>query len=471
MVRLEQYKKKTLAVLGLGTAGQAAIKSLLLGGATVCAWDDQPASRDGFMADLGLSKHGHLTMQAIENWPWAELEGVVMSPGIPLTHPEPHPVVKLAHKHNVPILGEVDLLYAACPEARYIGITGTNGKSTTTALIGHILKQNNCIAEVGANFGVPALALRPLDAKGFYVLEMSSYQLDLVDSVIFDAAVMLNISPDHLDRHGGMEGYVHAKKRIFRRQRDKDAAFIGLDDGYCRDIYIDLMREHRPNLFPFTVEKHEHVKKRIEVTEEGILRDLSFEGGFTHDLKTVARMKGKHNWQNIAAAYAVARFFGLRPEKIVESVHGFPGLPHRLEVVAALNEVTFLNDSKATNAEAAARALEPFNQIYWIVGGRPKAGGIDALAEYFPNIVHAFLIGEAQEAFAATLEGKVPNTKCGDLETATRKAAEMAFAASSRGGVVILSPACASFDQWRSYEARGDAFRQYVREIAGAGGR
>lgn len=213
-------------------------------------WDDNPASREAFKADLGLFKHANLKMDAVENWPWGEMSGVVLSPGVPLTHPKPHPVVDLAHKYNTPIMGEVDLLYSACPDANYIGITGTNGKSTTTALIGHILHQNNYLVQVGANFGVPALALRPLDDKGFYVLEMSSYQLDLVNSVIFDAAVMLNVSPDHLDRHGDMQGYVKAKRRIFQRQREKGGAFIGLDDGYCRDIYIDLMREHRPNLFP-----------------------------------------------------------------------------------------------------------------------------------------------------------------------------------------------------------------------------
>lgn len=471
MIRLDKFKKKSIGVFGLGTAGLAAIRSLLLGEAKVYVWDDQPAARETFMADLGLAKHGHLKLDAVENWPWGEMSGVVLSPGVPLTHPKPHPVVDLAHKYNTPIMGEVDLLYSACPEANYIGITGTNGKSTTTALIGHILHQNNYLSQVGANFGVPALALRPLDDKGFYVLEMSSYQLDLVNSVIFDAAVMLNVSPDHLDRHGDMQGYVKAKRRIFQRQREKGGAFIGLDDGYCRDIYIDLMREHRPNLFPFTVEKHEQVKNRIEVTTDGILRDLSFEGGFTHDLKTIARIKGKHNWQNIAAAYAVARYFGLRPEKIIETVHSFPGLPHRLEVVTTLNEVTFLNDSKATNADATARALEPFENIYWILGGRQKEGGIESLAKYFPKIIHAFLIGEAQDAFATTLEGKVPYTKCGELGIATHKAANMAFSDIRSGGVVLLSPACASFDQWRSYEARGDAFRHYVREIAGAGGR
>lgn len=469
MIRLEQYKNKIVGVFGLGTAGLAAIRSLLLGGAKVYVWDDSPESRERFKADLSLSKHGHLGLHPIERWPWGELQMVVLSPGVPLHHPAPHKVVQLAQQAKVKVLGEVDLLHAACPDAKYIGITGTNGKSTTTALIGHILHHNNMTAEVGANFGVPALALRPLDDKGYYVLEMSSYQLDLIKTAVFDASILLNITPDHLDRHGGMEGYTKAKRRIFDRQRDKDVCFIGLDDGYCRDVYIDLVREHRPEIVPFTVTQHKHIDKSIEITEEGVLRDNYFKGGYTHDLNTIQRLKGRHNWQNIAAAYAVSRHFGLAGDKVLEAVHSFAGLPHRLEQVAEMNEVTFINDSKATNADATERALEPFNDIYWILGGKPKEGGIATLERFFPKVVHAFLIGEAQDAFAAALEGKVAYTKCGDLENATRQAAQMAFSDMRRGGVVLLSPACASFDQWRSYEARGDAFRQYVRDISGKG--
>lgn len=469
MIRLDQYNRKSVAVFGLGKAGIAAVRALLGGGANVYVWDDSPESRDNFKRDAGLAKHGHLNLQHFENWPWQELVTTVVSPGVPLTHPKPHPVVDLAKKHGVRISGEVDLLHSACPNAKYIGITGTNGKSTTTALIGHILHQNNYLCQIGGNLGVPALALNPLDSKGYYVLEMSSYQLDLVKTVVFDASLMLNVTPDHLDRHGDMNGYVRAKRHIFERQQDNDGAFIGLDDGYCRDVYIDLVRAHRPHVVPFTVTQHQQMQKGIEVTQDGLLKDRYY-GGFEYDLKQIPRLKGRHNWQNIAAAYAVLRYFDLKPEKIMEAVHSFPGLPHRLEVVGKRNDITFINDSKATNADAAERALEPFDDIYWILGGKPKSGGIDSLERFFPKVVHAFLIGEAQQAFAQTLEGKVPYTLCGNLENATQHAARMAFTDLRAGGVVLLSPACASFDQWPSFEKRGDAFRTYAQSIIGQGG-
>lgn len=466
MIRLEQYKGKWVSVFGLGTAGVAAVKALLAGEAMVYAWDDNAETRHRFMKEMGAVRHGQMRLEPIENWPWSALQILVLSPGVPLTHPAPHPVVNFAKQSKVRILGEVDLLHMACPDAKYIGITGTNGKSTTTALIAHILQQEGLNVQIGANFGTPALALRPMDERGYYVLEMSSYQLDLVKSVVFDASVLLNLTPDHLDRHGDMEGYMRAKRRIFDRQQDNDASFIGLDDGYCRDVYIDLVREHRPNVVPFTVTQHVHTKKVIEVTHEGLLKD-NYYGGFSYDLTSIPRLKGRHNWQNIAAAYATARHFGLKPEKIIESVRSFPGLPHRLEQVGQRQGVLFINDSKATNADATARALEPFEHIYWILGGKPKAGGIDSLAPYFPKIEHAFLIGEAQDAFAAVLEGKVPYTRCGNLENATQQAANMALGDMRGHGVVLLSPACASFDQWKNYEQRGDAFRNYVAAIIG----
>lgn len=467
MIKLKAYKQRTVGVFGLGKAGTAAVKSLLAGEATVFAWDDNEESRRIMTLDIGTSKHGHFAMEPIDHWPWVELEGIILSPGVPLRYPKPHEVVKMAQTAKVPLWGEVDLLHQACPEARFIGITGTNGKSTTTALVGHILQMAGKLVQVGANFGIPALGLKELDHKGFYVLEMSSYQLDLLKTVFFDAALLLNITPDHIDRHGSMEGYIQAKKKIYERQRENDASFIGLDDGFCRDIYIELVREHRKKLIPFSVTQK--APRGIEVSQEGILTDPAGNKVFTADLKAVAALKGRHNWQNIAAAYSVTRYFGIAPELIMEAVKAFPGLPHRLEQITTMNEITFFNDSKATNADATARALDPFEKIYWIAGGKAKEGGIESLAPYFPKIVHAFLIGEAQDAFAKTLEGKVPYTKCGDLQNATRKAAGMAFTDMKRGAAVVLSPACASFDQWKNFEERGDAFRKYVRELAGTG--
>lgn len=469
MIRLPKYNNKSVGVFGLGAAGKAAIEALVQSGAHVYAWDDSETTRNKLRIDVPTGKSGQLTIEHNAKWPWAELACVVLSPGVPLTHPKPHPVVDMARRERVKIMGEVDLLYEACPLAHYVGITGTNGKSTTTALITHILCENGLQAQAGANLGVPALALNDLGEKGIYVLEMSSYQLDLVQKVVFNASILMNITPDHLDRHGGMEGYIKAKRRIFERQQDKHASFVGLDDGYCRDIYIDLVREHRANIVPFTVTQHQPMNRGIEVDDNGVLHDKYSNKEYTYNLMDIERLKGRHNWQNIAAAYGVARYFNLAPDAIMQAVHSFPGLPHRMELVTTISNVTFVNDSKATNADAVARALEPFDNIYWILGGVQKAGGIEPLASYFSKIKHAFLIGEAQDAFAATLQGKVVFTKCGDLENATHMAAKMAFRDATEQSVVLLSPACASFDQWKNFEARGDAFRQYARDIATKG--
>lgn len=469
MIRLPKYHNKSVGVFGLGAAGKAAIEALVLSGARVFAWDDSETSRKNLQPDLPAAKNGQLTLEHPNNWPWPQLACVVMSPGVPLTHPKPHPVVDIARRERVKLVGEVDLLYEACPNARYVGVTGTNGKSTTTALITHILQENGVLAQAGANLGVPALALNEMGEEGVYVLEMSSYQLDLVHMAVFNASVLMNITPDHLDRHGGMEGYIKAKRRIFERQRDKHASFVGLDDGYCRDIYIDLVREHRATIVPFTVTQHQRALHGIEVSDKGELLDHYSNSGYQCDLSGLERLKGRHNWQNIAAAYGVARYLGLEPDAIMKAVQTFPGLPHRLELITSISNATFVNDSKATNADAVERALDPFENIYWIAGGVAKAGGIAPLEPYFGKIKHAFLIGEAQDAFAATLDGKVPFTKCGDLENATHQASKMAFRDAAVPTVVLLSPACASFDQWKNFEARGDAFRRYVRDIAAKG--
>ncbi|MGB1539915.1 MAG: UDP-N-acetylmuramoyl-L-alanine--D-glutamate ligase, partial [Rickettsiales bacterium] len=345
---------------------------------------------------------------------------------------------------------------------------GTNGKSTTSALLEHILRMAGRQVQLGANFGTPSLALKPMEEEGVYVLEMSSYQLDLTEKACFNASILLNITPDHIDRHGSMENYVAAKQRIFDRQAEGGLAAIGLDDGYCRDIYITLVRERHHVMLPFATTKTMH--EGISVDENGILHDR-YDQADPHqfDLHDAAGLKGRHNWQNIAASYGVCRHLGVAPQEIMDAVYAFPGLPHRLERVGEAQGVVFYNDSKATNAEATSKALEPFETIYWIIGGRAKEGGIDALEPYFPRIAHAFLMGEAEDAFAQTLEGKVPYTRCGTLEVATQKAAQQAFQDKQPEAVVLLSPACASFDQWRSFEERGDAFRRYVSAIAGRG--
>lgn len=461
MIRLNAYKGKKVAVFGLGKAGQAAVKSFLAGGANVYLWDDKESSRLGLIDHFGGSVPKEAKMEPFQKWPWNELAVMVLSPGVPLTFPEPHPVVTKANQARVRIAGEVDLLFEACPNARYIGITGTNGKSTTTALIGHILKQAGKNVQIGANFGVPALALNPADETGYYVLEMSSYMLDLVNQVRFKASVLLNITPDHIDRHGTMENYIQSKLKIFDRVKDKDACIVSLDDGYCRDAYIQQLRQHsRPNLVPFSTSQNN--ERGIIVDAEGVLHDRWDEPEITIDLKTGSKLRGRHNYQNIAAAYGTLRHLGLSPDVIRNAIATFPGLAHRMEHVLEKNAVTYINDSKATNAEASEHALRAFDSIYWIAGGKAKEGGIGILEPYFHKIVHTFLIGEASHDFSTILHGKTQIHLCGNLETATKQAVSYAEAERRPGATVLLSPACASFDQWKNFEARGDAFREYV---------
>jgi UDP-N-acetylmuramoylalanine--D-glutamate ligase len=362
------------------------------------------------------------------------------------------------------VLGDIELLARACPEARFVAVTGTNGKSTTTALIGHICVSAGRKTEIGGNLGTPALALAPLGSDGIYVLEVSSFQLDLTETAAFDVAVLLNLSPDHLYRHGGMDGYVAAKRRIFRNQAGDQTAVVGVDDAYSRRLYEEIQREGRQKVVP--VSALGKLDAGVGV-EDGVLYDASTgTARRVMDLKAVPRLPGVHNWQNCAAAYAAAKALGIESAAIEDAIFSFPGLPHRQELVGTIEGVRFINDSKATNADAAARALACYDTVYWIAGGRPKEGGITTLGAWFPRIVHAFLIGEAEAEFAATLEGRVPYTRCGHLAAAVRLAAAQARADKREGAVVLLSPACASFDQWENFEARGDGFRRLVAALS-----
>jgi UDP-N-acetylmuramoylalanine--D-glutamate ligase len=459
MIVCRAYAGKRLAVLGLARSGEAAARSLLAGGAEVLAWDDNPGLRDKFA--------GEITLQDPAAVCWPEIAALVLSPGIPHSFPAPHPAARAAREAGIPVIGDIDLLGRAEPEARYIGITGTNGKSTTTALIGHILAAAGQRVEVGGNLGTPALSLAPLGAGGTYVLEASSFQLELIADLAFDIAVLLNITPDHLDRHGDMAGYIAAKRRIFARQGAAATAVIGIDDPICRDIWAEL-RSGSARVVPISAAGeapggvYAGAGWLIDATGAAPRRVL--------DLSTAERLPGTHNWQNAAAAYAVAQAAGVASETAAAAIRSFPGLAHRQELVGIVDGVRYINDSKATNADAAEKALACYEAIYWIAGGLPKAGGISSLAPYFGRIRHAYLIGTATEEFAATLGNRVPFTRCGGLAAALTAASERACREGAPGAVVLLSPACASYDQFANFEARGDAFRTLVGQLAGPPG-
>ena len=393
----------------------------------------------------------------------------MLSPGIPLTHPEPHPVVKMAKEAGVEVIGDIELLGRAQRDCGYIGITGTNGKSTTTAMIGHIMEVSGREVQVGGNFGIPALSLDPMGVDGAYVLEMSSYQLDLTMSITFDVAVFLNISPDHLDRHGGMDGYLKAKKQIFHRQTDPRSAVVGVDDKSGEAIVEELRQAGDQVVIPISGERKVH--GGVYVLNGVLYDDTQGQETPVTDLKAIPSLPGQHNWQNAAAAYAACMRTGVEPRVIMACINSYPGLVHRQEAVEVVDGVAFVNDSKATNADAAGKALACYREIFWIAGGRPKAGGIEPLSDYFPRLKHAYLIGEAALPFGQTLDGKVPFTVSGDLQAAVETAYydaknQMALGTVKRP-VVLLSPACASFDQFPDFEARGDAFKDAVEGLIG----
>lgn len=450
MIPVPGFEGRRVAVFGLGRSGITAARALKAGGAEPILWDDGVSGRmqaqaEGFaVEDLTVAD-------------WSEFAALVLSPGAPLTHPRPHWTVDKARDAGVEIVGDLELFARALAvlhqgaRPRVIGITGTNGKSTTTALIGWVLTQAGLTVHVGGNIGIGVLALPEPTADVVYVIECSSYQLDLTTRFAPDVAILTNISPDHLDRHGGMEGYVAAKRRLFQAQGPEGLALVGVDEAWGQGIVRDMPRATSISTHP------------SPTRGEGIVGwpgGLSLSDGLTVDLTPARSLPGRHNAQNAAFAYAAARAVGVSHEAAVEGLMTFPGLAHRMETVGQLGQVRFVNDSKATNADAARQALSSYDRVFWIAGGRAKAGGIDDLAELFDRVMHAFLIGEAAGPFAARL-GETPHTISGDMETAVAQA-YAAASATGREEVVLLSPAAASFDQYPDFEVRGEAFRAAV---------
>ncbi len=458
MIDLFYFSGLPVAVLGLGRSGLAAARALKQAGAEVWAWDDNEDRR------TAAAKEG-IPLVDLMGCNWQELTSLVISPGIPHLHPEPHPVAALARQHNCEIIGDIELLGRAMRNASYIGVTGTNGKSTTTALIGHVLESAGREAQVGGNLGPPALLLEPLDQGGFYVLEMSSFQLELTLSITFDVAVLLNVSRDHLERHGGLDGYIAAKRLIFHRQTAPRTAVVGIDDEICQRVCRELSDAGEQIVVP--ISGLGRAAGGVFARDGVLYDDTDGREDPVIDLRELPSLPGSHNWQNAAAAFAASKAAGVEPPVIAACLRSYPGLPHRQELLALVDGVAYVNDSKATNADAAAKALACYDPIYWIAGGRAKAGDLSTLEKLFPRIAHAFLIGEAEADFARALEGRVPATCCDDLATALGAARRQALADGHPGAVVLLSPAAASFDQYADFEARGEAFRGLVAALPG----
>ena len=432
MITSRAFAGRRYAVLGLARSGLAAVEALVASGAGVTAWDDREEARDEAMA-LGADIGDPLEIDLVG------FAGVVVSPGVPLNR---HPIAAHAKEAHVPVIGDIELFAEAegnLPPHKTVGITGTNGKSTVTALVTHMLESAGVPTLMGGNIGLPILTREPLPEGGVYVLELSSYQIDLSHSLACDIAVLTNLSPDHLDRYDGFAGYAASKARLFSLQRRDQIAIVAVDDDPSKMIAGRI--NHR---------LHRVSGKDIDPADQARWPAL----------------QGPHNAQNAVCAIAVCRVLGLNDEQIERGLATYKSLPHRMELVGEADGVRWFNDSKATNAASAAPALAAFppapdQRLHWIAGGQAKGDGLGACRPWFGHVKRAYLIGEAMEPFAAEIGDAIPVEKSGDMASAVKQAA----AAARPGDIVLLSPACASFDQYKDYEQRGDAFRALVQAL------
>lgn len=462
MIVSHAFAKSDVAVFGLARSGVASVKSLVKGGARVFAWDDKEESRSA------AKREGAIIMPFAE-WPWPRLKALILSPGVPLTHPTPHAAVRAAQDAGVEIIGDMELFAremrsdgTKAGRAPVIAITGTNGKSTTTALIGHILAECGFGAEVGGNIGKAVLDLDAPSAKTVYVLEVSSYQIDLAPGLRSDVSVLTNITPDHIDRHGSLENYAAVKARLLDQTAEDGQICVGVDGALTASIYTRFSSGGRDTT-PVSVGK---VLGRGIFVLDGVLYDAQGQRAApVMSLSSAPNLPGAHNWQNAALAYAAVKSLVKDSRLVAAAIASFPGLPHRIEDVGRIGKVRFINDSKATNAEAAERALVCFPDIFWIAGGKAKEGGIESLKPHFGRLRKTYLIGEAAEPFARTLSD-APFELSGTLEKAVTSAYADAQNSGVSAPVVLLSPACASFDQFADYEQRGNTFRALVKSLA-----
>ncbi|WP_019831615.1 UDP-N-acetylmuramoyl-L-alanine--D-glutamate ligase [Sphingomonas sp. PR090111-T3T-6A] len=447
MIASSAFWGKRYVVLGLARSGLATVRTLIESGAHVTAWDSRAEARAIVPAGAKLGDPMVIDLSAYN--------AVIVSPGVPLNS---HPIAARAKEAGVPVIGDIELFAlarASLPRHKVVGITGTNGKSTTTALIHHILQTAGVPTTMGGNIGLPILGQEPLPEGGVYVLELSSFQIDLTHSLACDVAVITNITPDHLDRYDGFAGYAASKARLFAMQQVGQVAVIAVDDDETRALAERLSTPPAP---PLAMEGMlgSAIPMPMPATGPTVVEVTA---ATVKDQSAWPALQGPHNAQNVAVAVAVARALRITKAVIQRALETYPGLPHRMERVAEIEGVLYVNDSKATNATSAAPALGAYPRVHWILGGRRKTDDLDACVPFYGHVVAAYTIGESAELFEKILlEAGIHATNCGTLDKAVRQAAGVARV----GETVLLSPACASYDQFSDYEARGEAFRVAV---------
>jgi UDP-N-acetylmuramoylalanine--D-glutamate ligase len=461
MIPVTSFAGRKVAVFGLGGSGLASASALLAGGADVVGWDDSADT-------VAKATFAGIPTADLRHIDWSKIAALVLAPGVPLTHPAPHWAVGVARAAAVEVIGDIELFCRErrrhAPNAPFIAVTGTNGKSTTTALIAHLIAFAGYDSQIGGNIGTAILSLEPPRNGRVHVIEVSSYQIDLAPSLDPSIGVLLNVTPDHLDRHGTLAHYAAVKERLVADVQPAGTAIVGVDDRWCQAAADRIERAGKQIV---RVSVRRPLADGIYVEAERLMRAAGGTAVEVARLSQIGSLRGLHNAQNAACATAAALALELEPEQIQNGLRSFPGLAHRMEEIGRRGNVLFVNDSKATNADSAAQALACFGDIFWIAGGRPKTGGLSTLTGFFPRIRKAYLIGEAAAEFSAELAGQVPHVVAGTLERAVALAARDAEAADRRESVVLLSPACASFDQFRNFEVRGDAFRALVLALPG----
>jgi UDP-N-acetylmuramoylalanine--D-glutamate ligase len=461
MIPVTSFAGKTVAVFGLGGSGLASCHALKAGGAEVIAGDDNAESV------AKAAQAGFITAD-LRTVSWKNFAALILTPGAPLIHPAPHWSVLLAREAGVEVMGDIELFCRErrrhAPDAPFVAITGTNGKSTTTALIAHLMKVAGYDTQMGGNIGTAILSLEPPRMGRVHVIEMSSYQIDLTPSLDPAVGILINISEDHIDRHGTLENYAAVKERLVAGVQERGTAIVGVDDVWCRNTADRLDRAGKRVV---RISVRNPLADGMYVEREAIVQASGGARSEIARIGGIGSLRGLHNAQNAACASATALALGVSREVLQSGLRSFPGLAHRMEQVGRRGNVLFVNDSKGTNADAAAHALSSFANIFWIAGGQPKVGGIAGLTEFFPRIRKAYLIGEAAQEFAGTLGDRVPYEISETLDVAVANAARDAEASGLADPVVLLSPACASFDQYRNFEIRGAKFRELVNTLPG----
>jgi len=461
VIPVTSFAGKTVAVFGLGGSGLASCHALRAGGAEVVAGDDDAAR-------LAEAAKAGFTTADLRTVSWTGFAALVLTPGVPLTHPVPHWSVLAARRAGIEVIGDIELFCRErrrhAPSAPFVAITGTNGKSTTTALTAHLMRAAGHDVQMGGNIGTAILSLEPPRLGRVHVVEMSSYQIDLAPSLDPLVGILLNVSEDHLDRHGTLANYAAVKERLVAGVQRGGTAIIGVDDQWCQAA-ADRVEQGGKRVIRISVKRP--LADGVYLDHETLVRASGAARTEIARIGGIGSLRGVHNAQNAACAASAALALGVDFNALQEGLRSFPGLVHRMEQIGRKGSVLFINDSKATNADAAARALSSFGDIFWIAGGKPKTGGIASLREFFPRIRKAYLIGEAADDFAATLGSEVAHEISGTLDVAVAQAARDAAASGLAQPVVLLSPACASFDQFRNFEIRGQHFRDLVMALGG----